>query len=151
LCPLRTLAQPLEHLSKVFVATRQIGITRMLVETSGRLVEGYLRQRALFDVGKERRDVLQVARAVGGARREARIVVEWLVVRLEDRAARVAVVDDVALRFRILPAVGERFVPAARVPRPAHTLGGERITDRLLLERRQRVECRIGEVEARAG
>src|SRR6266508_2031942 len=111
LCPLRTLAQPFKHLGKVFVAARQIGVTRMLVETPGRLVEGYLWQRALFDVGKERHDVLQVARALGGARREARIVVEWVVVRLEDRAACVAVVDDVALRFRILPAVGKRFVP----------------------------------------
>ena len=58
----------------------------MLVEAPGRLVERHRRQRAGVDVAQEVLAVLQMLLAIRRARREAREIVERLMVRLEIRA-----------------------------------------------------------------
>src|ERR1051326_6298123 len=116
--PLRALLEALEQLSDVDVAALDIGVARMLRQPAGRLVERHLRKLAAVDGGEEILAVFQVALAVRGARRESRVIVERLVVGLEVRAAGVPVVDDRALFFGVALAVGERLVPAARVPGP---------------------------------
>src|SRR5205085_3217981 len=73
--------------------------------------------------------VLEMHRAVGAARREACIVVERLVVRLEIGTARVTLVDDLAVFLRRLPAVRQREIPGAGIPGPADAFGGERVAD----------------------
>ncbi len=70
-----------------------------------------------------------------------------MVVRLEIDRARLAVVDDGALRVGRLHRVGERRVPSARVPRPRYPLGRERVADGLRRLRRQRVLRRVGEAQ----
>ena len=128
------------------VAARDVGVARVLRVAADRLVERHPGQRARVDRREELVAVLQVLRALGRSGRVAREIVERLVVRLEVRARGLAVVDDRAFRLRILPAVRERRVPAARVPRPRDALRGERVADGLRRLRRHRMARRIGEV-----
>ena len=72
----------------------------MLVEASARLVEGDLGERSGVDIIQEVAAVLQMLGAVGGARREARIVIERLVVWLEIGAPVLTRVDDPAFFVR---------------------------------------------------
>ena len=123
----------------------------MLGVAAGGLEERHLRQRSLVDRLQHFFFVFQVLRAVCGARREARVVVERLVVRLEDRARVRARVDHRALRLRILPPVGKRRVPAAGIPGPGNAFRRERVANRAVREWRRRKPGRIREIEAAAG
>jgi hypothetical protein len=67
-----------------------------------------LRQRPRVDIANEVFSVLKMFGTVGGARREACVIVERLVMRLEVEAALVARIDDLALFPRRLPAVCKR-------------------------------------------
>jgi hypothetical protein len=69
----------------------------MLIEAALGLVERDRRQFALLDAGDEVRIILEMLLAIARSRREAREIVERLVVRLEVGAARGTVVDDLPL------------------------------------------------------
>src|SRR5438552_5454669 len=101
----------------------------MLVEASARLVEGDLGERSGVDIIQEVAAVLQMLGAVGGARREARIVIERLVVWLEIGAPVLTRVDDPAFFVRRASSVCDREAPAASVPGPTHTPFGQSISD----------------------
>src|SRR5262245_16880978 len=110
----------------------------MLVEMADRLVERHLRQRAFVDGGGKVGVVLEVLLSIRLARREAREVVERLVMRLEGLRARLEGIDDAALLARVAPAIPGRVVPAAAVPGPGDAFRRKRVADRLLGRRRQR-------------
>src|SRR6185436_19819461 len=103
--PLGRFLQFQQEIIQVLVAARHVRIARMLVQPAHRLVERDLRQRALVDGGGEVVVVLEVLLAVRLARREALVVVERLVVRLEGERARAVRVDHRALLARILAPV----------------------------------------------
>src|SRR2546426_1207784 len=84
------IAQLGQQLGHVAIAALHVGVRRVLRVAAGRLVEAHRRQPPGLDVVHEVITVLQVCGAVLRARREARVVVEGLVMRLEVRAAFVA-------------------------------------------------------------
>ena len=96
--PQRARLDPGDQAGDVDVAREHIGVTRMLVVGPLRLVEGNLRQIALVDCGDEVDIVLEMLFALRAARRKAREIVEWLVVRDEIRRPVLVVVDNPPLR-----------------------------------------------------
>src|SRR5205823_9617157 len=110
------------------------GVAGVLVLLADRLDEAHRLERAGLRRGDELHLVAQVRGAGGGARREAREVVERLVVELEQlvRAVRVhpggerVRVGAGARRGAVRPAgaahVAGRVVPAAGVPGPVDAL-----------------------------
>ena len=120
--PQRARLDPGDQAGDVDVAREHIGVTRMLVVGPLRLVEGNLRQIALVDCGDEVGIVLEMLFALRAARRKAREIVEWLVVRDEIRRPVLVVVDNPPLRGGLLHAVLEREVPRAAVPGPGNAL-----------------------------
>src|ERR1043165_6517665 len=95
----------------------------MLIEPAGRLVERHGGQRAAVDRLEEILAVLQVQVALRGARCEAGVEIEGMVMWLEVRAALVTIVDDLAFLLGRPPSVGQRRVPASRIPGPADVPG----------------------------
>ena len=90
----------------------------MLVQHTLWLVERYLRQLTLLDTSDEVDVVLQMLGAVRGARRKAREIVEWLVMRDEISGAFFIVVNYLSLCSRILHAVLNGKVPGPGIPHP---------------------------------
>src|SRR5260221_10072125 len=129
----------------MLVAGHDLRIPGMLVEAADRLVERHLRQRALVRGGDEVGVVPEVTLAVGLPGREALVVIERLVVRLEGRRAGAVGVDDGALLARILAPIARRLAPSAGVPGPGDAFRRERVADVLLAHRRWPVPCRVRE------
>src|ERR1041385_8692115 len=75
---------------------------------------------------------------------EACIEIEWVMVRLKVRAALLAVIDDLSLFVGWPAPVGQRCIPASRIPDPGDVLGRERIADRLHCLRRNRLSPKFG-------
>src|SRR5689334_3092092 len=128
--PLRTATEMIQQIGNVQVAAHDVGVARVLGESSRGLVESDLGQRTAIDGGDEIGPVAQMLRAAGRAGGEVREIIERLVMRLEIRTAGGPVVDDRPLRRRLLAAVGQGRVPRARVPRPGDILRRERIAYR---------------------
>src|SRR5438132_241155 len=110
----------------------------MLRQNADRFVEHDMRQGAGIDVAQKVLAILEMLGAILGARREAREIIERLMVRLEIRAAVAARIDDAALLLVRPAAVLQRQVPTARIPSPADVLRRQRIADRLRGLRRER-------------
>ena len=104
------------------VAGHDVGIGGMFREDAGGLVEAHLRQRPALDRLHEIVAVLQVLFAILRARREACVIVEGLMVRLEIQRAVVTRIDDRTLLGAWPHAVLQRGVPAAGIPDPAYAL-----------------------------
>src|SRR3954471_358322 len=128
--PLRALFQMRDNVCDMLVAGKGVGIARVLVEIPLWFVKRHLRQLAgvdhLDELDAAQTPILDVLRAglsTGGKPGE---VIERLMMKLE-------------VRHRLAAPALERILPGPCVPSPAHALETQKIANRNVLLRRQRV------------
>src|SRR5689334_11676151 len=127
----------------MLVAGQDVSVSGMLIQNPRRLVEDDLWEATAIDRCRHSRVVLQMFVTIGRSRREAREIIERMMMGDEIRRAVGAGRDDLARRARRLHAILDGGVPGARVPHPRDALRRKRVADRLELRGWQRVLCRI--------
>src|SRR5260370_19685527 len=114
----------MENIGNARVAADEVGVTRVLGEYSNGFVKGDIGQRTGGDLAQEILVIFEMLGAIASSGCKPRIIVEWVVGRLEVGGAIFPVVYDLAFLAGVAPPVCHREVPAAGVPHPTHVVGG---------------------------
>ncbi len=121
--PLRTFLQFADQLRDVIVALFDRRISRMLIETALRFVEGHLRQGSRSQIVEQIFIVFQMLLALGSMnyRVQIGVVIEGLMMHLKIRRCTRTCRGELP----IADGDGERRVPCTGVPAPGDAFGSQ--------------------------